>query len=150
MSFLVLGFSEKVLLSQLLPPLSRDGTTGSPRAESPAVPGRRVRSPGLLSRRLVVQWVRGHWQELRSVQCSLRFREPYPRQFPLPLPEKLRPQVMVVGREAVDRGRTMGLESRIVTSTHGGSSESPWIMRCLFNSVFPAHLLKHSPMQLQF
>lgn len=39
MSFLVLGFSEKVLLSQLLPPLSRDGTTDSPRAKSPAVPG---------------------------------------------------------------------------------------------------------------
>lgn len=63
-----------------------------------------MRSPGLLPRKLVVQWARGHWRELWSVKCSLRFREPCLRQFPLPLPEKLRPQVMVVGREAVEGG----------------------------------------------
>lgn len=76
----------------------------TPRQVSRSARRRRVRSPGRLSSKLVVQWVRGRWRELWSAKCSWKFREPCLRQFPLPLPEKLRPQVMAAGREAVDRG----------------------------------------------
>lgn len=76
----------------------------TPRQVSRSARRRRVRSPGQLSSKLVVQWVRGRWRELWSAKCSWKFREPCLRQFPLPLPEKLRPQVMAAGREAVDRG----------------------------------------------